>query len=164
MCRPPYPAVIAPCPEWFPPTGADHSGGLCVDCGRVTSRRWRHPDGDLLPWCAGTSRPGPDVPTPAPAAAAPTLEWPVPDPPRTAYNSVSQRHAWTKVREHHRVCGHCRLWVVNESAGGHWYQRWRWPEPDSREGTNRRDPSLRVPRCPGPLPAESVSVWVCDRG
>ena len=25
----------------------------CVECGRVTARRWTDPEGRLLPWCAG---------------------------------------------------------------------------------------------------------------
>ncbi len=56
LCRQPYPAEIAPCPEredlrQHQPHRAN--GAACVECGRVTSRRWTDPDGAVLPWCSG---------------------------------------------------------------------------------------------------------------
>jgi hypothetical protein len=62
LCSPPRPKAIAPCPEREalvqdpPRPTAGHRPLLfsaCVDCGRITARRWTHPDGQILPWCAG---------------------------------------------------------------------------------------------------------------
>ncbi len=56
MCRPPVPSAIPPCPErqtldQAPP--GPPRGATCVECGRVTSRRWTDPEGRALPWCGG---------------------------------------------------------------------------------------------------------------
>jgi hypothetical protein len=59
-CSPPYPRNLPPCPErdtlsQDPPSGyrpPHHE--VCVDCGRVTARRWTDPEGRELAWCAGS--------------------------------------------------------------------------------------------------------------
>ncbi len=89
------------------------------------------------------------VPTPATAEPAAAGPWPVPDPPTRAYNPQSQRHTWTRVREHNRVCGYCLVWMVNETEDGRrWWQTWTWPS--GRTGTNADQRSPKLPRCPGP--------------
>ena len=61
-CSPPFPAKIPPCPERDAleqkPPASGHAQqtahySCCVDCGRVTARRWTDPFGRVLPWCAG---------------------------------------------------------------------------------------------------------------
>lgn len=70
-CSPPYPANISACPE-RPERAAPGQEGLtqdpppapdgfrpphyscCVECGRITARRWTDTNGRRLPWCAGT--------------------------------------------------------------------------------------------------------------
>ncbi len=63
MCSLPYPQNIPPCPERVTlPGPPDPPAGhrplrwqVCVDCGRITSRRWTDPQtGQPLAWCAGT--------------------------------------------------------------------------------------------------------------
>jgi hypothetical protein len=72
LCSPPYPSNVWPCPErralpQDPPhalTGRDTPRyEVCVECGRITTRRWTNPDGVELAWCAGT------MPPPEPRAA-----------------------------------------------------------------------------------------------
>ncbi len=136
------------------PAGQRSTEAGCVECGRVTVRRWRRPGQDPpappQPWCAG------DIPGEAPPApAAPPAHWPVPNPPGRAYNPTLQRHAWTKVKEHHRVCGYCLIWVINQTTDQRsWWQKWAWP--NGARGTNQADASPRLPRCPGPATKESV--------
>lgn len=52
-CLLPIPREIGPCAERD--TLPDKVGPLacCVECGRVTARRWTDPFGRALPWCAG---------------------------------------------------------------------------------------------------------------
>lgn len=77
------------------------------------------------------------------------VEWPVPNPPTRRYSPERQQHSWTKVKEHHKVCGHCRVWVINQTENHHkWWQTWRWP--DGTEGTNVDDQYPKLPKCPGP--------------
>lgn len=55
VCSPPYPANIPPCPERL--TLNQHAPHLryevCIDCGRITARRYQHPQYGTVPWCAG---------------------------------------------------------------------------------------------------------------
>ncbi len=52
-CRPPVPREIPPCPERDTLPAKAGPIACCVECGRVTSRRWTDPFGRDLPWCAG---------------------------------------------------------------------------------------------------------------
>ena len=61
-CRQPYPARIPPCPErqTLPQEAPTAPAGFrtphmscCIDCGRITARRWTDPENRVLPWCAG---------------------------------------------------------------------------------------------------------------
>lgn len=56
MCSLPCPTDIPACAERA--TIPQHAGALpvacCVECGRVTARRWIDPDNRTLAWCAGT--------------------------------------------------------------------------------------------------------------
>jgi hypothetical protein len=65
-CSPPYPSNVWPCPERktlpqdppTPPPGfRPPRYEMCIDCGRITTRRWTDPDGRELAWCAGTFPP-----------------------------------------------------------------------------------------------------------
>lgn len=54
-CSLPYPSEIQPCAERT--TTPQHAGALpiacCIECGRVTARRWTDGDGRVMAWCAG---------------------------------------------------------------------------------------------------------------
>jgi hypothetical protein len=58
-CSPPFPTVIPPCPERKvlpqdpPPGPRPPHYSCCIDCGRITARRWTRPDGTVSPWCNG---------------------------------------------------------------------------------------------------------------
>lgn len=56
MCRLPCPADIPPCAERTeqPQNAAGLHAACCVECGRITARRWSDPEGRSLAWCAGT--------------------------------------------------------------------------------------------------------------
>lgn len=145
LCSPPWPANLAPCPEWtaWPQDPLPAVDGwrpppieLCVECGRITGRRWTHPDGLVLPWCAG------DLPEP-----------PKPEPvKRTArYNPATRRHTWTKTSEHWKNCDWCRIRVNNrpDPHSPRWFQEWDWPDhPERGEANNYA--GGKVPDCPGP--------------
>jgi hypothetical protein len=69
-CHLPYPAAITACPERATlqqtgPASATPTGAACVECSRVTSRRWTDPAGRSLPWCAG------ELPAPTPKVTVP---------------------------------------------------------------------------------------------
>lgn len=69
-CHLPYPPAITACPErdtltQSTPAETVPTGAACVECSRVTSRRWTDPAGRSLPWCAG------DLPTPTPKVTIP---------------------------------------------------------------------------------------------
>ncbi len=54
-CRLPYPAEIPPCTERA--TTTQHAGTLpaacCIECGRITARRWTDNNGRTTAWCGG---------------------------------------------------------------------------------------------------------------
>lgn len=57
-CIQPTPEQIFPCPErktmpQEPPYGLRGHMACCVECGRITARRWTDPESRVLPWCAG---------------------------------------------------------------------------------------------------------------
>ncbi len=55
-CNPPYPSNVWPCPERKTLSQEPRPGGrweVCVDCGRVTGRRWTDPHGRVMAWCGG---------------------------------------------------------------------------------------------------------------
>lgn len=54
-CRLPYPADIQPCPErtTTPQSAGTLPIACCIECGRVTARRWTSPDSHTMAWCAG---------------------------------------------------------------------------------------------------------------
>jgi hypothetical protein len=53
------------------------------------------------------------------------------------------------VKEHHKVCGFCLVWVINQTENHYkWWQTWRWP--DGTHGTNVDDQYPKLPKCPGP--------------
>lgn len=61
-CSPPWPERIPACAErkTLPQDGPIAPAGFwtpisacCIECGRVTARRWTDPEGRVLPWCAG---------------------------------------------------------------------------------------------------------------
>lgn len=52
-CRPPVQRDIPPCPERDTLPAAAGPLAACVECGRVTARRWTDPFGRQLAWCAG---------------------------------------------------------------------------------------------------------------
>lgn len=63
VCSPPYPPKIPECPERAtlpaeppapPPGHRPLRFAVCVDCGRITARRWSAPSGVVVAWCAGT--------------------------------------------------------------------------------------------------------------
>ncbi len=104
---------------------------------------------------AATSAAAAVVPTTPPAEestekpAGPPDGWPVPNAPTRRYNETRQQHSWTKVKEHHKVCGFCLVWVVNQTVNHYeWWQTWKWP--DGTTGTNQGDRYPKLPRCPGP--------------
>jgi hypothetical protein len=77
------------------------------------------------------------------------------------YNPGSQRHSWTKEREHHRRCDFCGLHVENRPGGGGYFQLWDWPaERGLPEGTNKGTGSSAVPKCPGPYVAPAPAAAV----
>ncbi len=55
-CQLPYPKDIAPCQErdTLPQAAPGLHQACCVECGRVTARRWTDPQSRTLAWCAGT--------------------------------------------------------------------------------------------------------------
>jgi hypothetical protein len=76
LCSPPYPDRPPACPErqTLPQNPHPAVGGwrpppieCCIECGRVTGRRWTRPtDGAVLAWCAGLL-PQPPTAEPAPS-------------------------------------------------------------------------------------------------
>ncbi len=92
---------------------------------------------------------GPPEETAVEKAAGPPAGWPVPNAPTRRYSETQQRHTWTKVKEHHKVCGFCLIWVVNNTVNHYdWWQTWTWP--DGKTGTNQGERYQKVPKCPGP--------------
>lgn len=150
LCSPPYPERVRACPErddpafpqdplpatdnFTPPTWA-----CCVECGRITARRWTDPAGDLLPWCAG-KLPAPPEPEPQPQ---PTR--------RARYNPATRRHSWQRTSEHWKACFWCRIRVHNRPVpnSGAWFQEWDWPDQAALEGGHNCGGG-KVPDCPGP--------------
>lgn len=58
QCKPPYPSNIPACREQqtlpqFQPPPAPPAGAACVECGRMTGRRYTDPEDRPLPWCGG---------------------------------------------------------------------------------------------------------------
>jgi hypothetical protein len=56
VCSLPCPAEIPPCTErdTLPAAATTLPIACCVECGRVTARRWTDPaTSTILPWCAG---------------------------------------------------------------------------------------------------------------
>lgn len=148
LCSPPYPERIRPCPErsslpqsprpatdGFQPPGY----GCCVECGRVTGRRWTDGDGDQVPWCGG-QRPAPPPPEP-PAKPGRAVR----------YNPTLRRHSWHKTSEHWRSCRWCRIRVHNrpDPHSPRWFQEWDWPDQPDRP-TEDNYTGGKVPACPGP--------------
>jgi hypothetical protein len=139
----PLPAV----PGWRPPHRE-----CCVECGRITARRWTRPeDGFVMPWCAGEQVEPPGTVTTADLLPEPTPIGEAPSKRRARYNPGLRRHSWTKTSEHWKGCDWCGL-RVNNRADPHsprWFQAWDWPaHPERGEGSNDR--GGRVPDCTGP--------------
>ena len=117
--------------------------------------------GRLYPCGVRDDRHAPGVLRAAAAAAVEVVDAPARK--RAAkYSETRQVHTWTRLEEHHRQCGFCGIHVVNETSGrarcpngGLWWQTWTWP--DGSTGTNRGDPTSRVPRCPGPATEERAA-------
>jgi hypothetical protein len=156
LCSPPYPENISACPERerteFPQAPLPAAEGFtppglacCVECGRVTGRRWTDPDGRLLPWCAG-KLPAPPEPEPEP----------LPGRRRPKYNPALRRHSWTKTSEHWKNCVWCGIRVNNrpDPHSPAWFQEWDWPAQTDREGGDNYRGG-KVPDCPGPASKES---------
>jgi hypothetical protein len=148
LCIPPYPERIPACPErqgWPQDPQSDVDGWraprheCCVECGRITARRWTRPaDGAVLPWCAGV------LPEPPQAETVPAKKRNV------RYNPGLRRHCWTKTSEHWKHCDWCGIRVNNrpDPHSPRWFQEWDWPaHPEHGDGNNYA--GGKVPDCPG---------------
>lgn len=166
VCIPPVPERISPCKErdywsqdplpavtgWTPP---HHE--CCVECGRVTARRWTRPeDGVLLAWCAGQQVEPPETVVAfgrsgyLPQPEAEPLSGP-PKKRRARYNPALRRHSWTKTSEHWRSCDWCRIRVGNQPDphSPRWFQEWDYPDRPGLPGGNNQHGGT-VPNCLGP--------------
>lgn len=147
LCSPPWPANIPPCPERdaLPQDPMPATDGFtpplwkcCIECGRVTTRRWTDDDGDDLPWCGGR-RPGEESSESAKKKRA------------VRYNPALRRHSWTKTSEHWKSCDWCGIRVNNrpDPHSPRWFQEWDWPAVPDREGGDTYNGG-KIPTCPGP--------------